>query len=1083
MLILFNNIGTLVPRTNRVPSALTFNLIPSYLILLPRFSRLATISQARVLTTADKSDTGDYHKHTFSIQEGQDIIKELNALKSSKSKWTKISLPHLLAKSFQIALAFALVGLEDGKAFAAHFLAAAPANNFISLGPSIIVTKNADVQNIFKHLVQLNKFYEESYDLKLENHIILRLRDIGLAQNLIDSYFRKAADTTKAIGPWGALQSAAALPIPHFDFLRLRLDFLKEINLRSSGRDYVLASGRFSINGIKMNTFNPYRIEFVLDHGKYINYLIDQSSLPNHSWDFFNPKLPYNLALGTYSDLINNISIPFFDSELDESLIARTVRNLNLHIDRKAAAVVGFNKDFAPRRFIHTAKPAAKFSNDKIITADIEALIHKRKENIPYAAAFFTHDASGKEVFRSFKWQDFNLDSNLLLQNFWLELVKFAKGKTVYFHNWNGYDAFHALNPLVIIAQKSGWALEPLLRHGKIIHIKVYSIKNNKRSLIFDIKDSLLLLPGGLGSLAKAFKLPSTKEHFPHYFDVINVQHDANYVGPWPEYSAFEPKRTSIQDYNNLIKENPVFDFMAHTIKYLTLDVVLLHQILSKFLVELKNEFKIDARKNLSIPGVAFKAWKIHQLPILLNSAKNAEVYDFSEKYDSFFRNAYLGGIVDVYKPHVKNAFYYDVNSLYPTAMLRDLPVGRPIFQNLTVDQFINSDWFGFIHATVKAPDNLNIGILAVRRDGKLITPSGTFTGTWFSEEVRLALEYGYTIISIAYGYKFNKSNKVFDQFINNLASMKIVAEKDGLPAKRNIAKLLMNSTYGRFGMHISNAISTIVPEKDAITIMRGFEVYRSIPFTNGFELIEYNPTPDPKAIELGLVTSQEIKPFLSDNSQLHETNVPIAAAITAHSRIIINSYKMQALKLGIDVIYSDTDSLVVNKKVPDSWLDSTEFGKFKLEHIIKEGFFIAPKLYYLDAIDPNTGKSYSVSKSRGYNGSLNLDQIKLLYEGKSISLSTTKWYRSWNDHGVHFNMDSPLEITGSFNKRSKVFENQGNWISTKPLIFNDPPVEILRVSPVQFDQNDIDSGYFSNIQRTLSFRNNKPLRHPSAFK
>ena len=105
------------------------------------------------------------------------------------------------------------------------------------------------------------------------------------------------------------------------DFLRLRLDFLKEMNLRSSGRDYVLASGRFSINGIQMNTFNPYRIEFVLDHGKYINYLIDQSSLPNHSWDFFNPKLPYNLALGTYSDLVNNISIPFFDSELDESLM------------------------------------------------------------------------------------------------------------------------------------------------------------------------------------------------------------------------------------------------------------------------------------------------------------------------------------------------------------------------------------------------------------------------------------------------------------------------------------------------------------------------------------------------------------------------------------------------------------------------------------------------------------------------------------------------------------------------------------------------------------------------------------------
>jgi len=43
------------------------------------------------------------------------------------------------------------------------------------------------------------------------------------------------------------------------------------------------------------------------------------------------------------------------------------------------------------------------------------------------------------------------------------------------------------------------------------------------------------------------------------------------------------------------------------------------------------------------------------------------------------------------------------------------------------------------------------------------------------------------------------------------------------------------------------------------------------------------------------------------------ETNVPIAAAVTAYSRIIINEYKLLALKEGLDIYYSDTDSLVLN--------------------------------------------------------------------------------------------------------------------------------------------------------------------------
>ena len=58
---------------------------------------------------------------------------------------------------------------------------------------------------------------------------------------------------------------------------------------------------------------------------------------------------------------------------------------------------------------------------------------------------------------------------------------------------------------------------------------------------------------------------------------------------------------------------------------------------------------------------------------------------DLSRNMDTSFRPAYHGGIVDVYRSHLQGeGYYYDVNSLYPTAMLRPMPVGDPTLVNLT---------------------------------------------------------------------------------------------------------------------------------------------------------------------------------------------------------------------------------------------------------------------------------------------------------------------------------------------------------------------------------------------------------------
>ena len=58
---------------------------------------------------------------------------------------------------------------------------------------------------------------------------------------------------------------------------------------------------------------------------------------------------------------------------------------------------------------------------------------------------------------------------------------------------------------------------------------------------------------------------------------------------------------------------------------------------------------------------------------------------------------------------------------------------------------------------------------------------------------------------------------------------------------------------------------------------------------------------------------------------------------------LIANKYKLY---------YMDTDSLIIDQPLPESMVSDTMLGKFKLEHVIKEGVFLAPKVYGLKLQD-----------------------------------------------------------------------------------------------------------------------------------
>lgn len=83
-------------------------------------------------------------------------------------------------------------------------------------------------------------------------------------------------------------------------------------------------------------------------------------------------------------------------------------------------------------------------------------------------------------------------------------------------------------------------------------------------------------------------------------------------------------------------------------------------------------------------------------------------------------------------------------------------------------------------------------------------------------------------------------------------------------------------------------------------------------------------------------------------NKPPRNSAVQIAAAITAHARSIYTLISAERI-----AYYTDTDSIVRSKKLPEDVISPSILGKFKLKYQVKEGIFLAPKS---DCLIPHDG-------------------------------------------------------------------------------------------------------------------------------
>nr|YP_009690413.1 DNA polymerase family B [Coniferiporia sulphurascens]QEG57193.1 DNA polymerase family B [Coniferiporia sulphurascens] len=270
----------------------------------------------------------------------------------------------------------------------------------------------------------------------------------------------------------------------------------------------------------------------------------------------------------------------------------------------------------------------------------------------------------------------------------------------------------------------------------------------------------------------------------------------------------------------------------------------------------------------------------------------------------------------------------------------------------------------GIYKVNVTAPD-ISHPILPFRHNNTTVFGAGTWTGWYFSEELKNAEKYGYQF-EILSGYLF-KSEDIFSKYIDDLYKMK--ASADSTDPMYLIAKILMNSLYGRYGLSPDLASYSLADSEtlDKAINKQGVE--------NLDDTLEIG--------ELVLYSFKNNKENASSNS-----NVAIALAVSAYSRILMSQFKNNPQ---YNLYYSDTDSIFIDKPLDPSFVDDKTIGKLKLEHVLSKLVALGAKMY---GGVTDSGKEFT--KVKGLKNKLSVADLELLLQQDTTKVvDQSKWFKS----------------------------------------------------------------------------------------
>ena len=319
-------------------------------------------------------------------------------------------------------------------------------------------------------------------------------------------------------------------------------------------------------------------------------------------------------------------------------------------------------------------------------------------------------------------------------------------------------------------------------------------------------------------------------------------------------------------------------------------------------------------------------------------------------------REAFFGGRTNAVKMNVdpsdgQQLCYYDFTSLYPWVnMYGRYPTKHPTFIYRPSDPRDLSPYFGLAKCTVLPPSNLFHPVLPYRCQNKLVFPlcrtcaeenisrpllekpwvcdhtpeQRQLTGTWCTPELQKALEKGYTLECIHEVWHFPTSQVgLFKDYVNTW--LKIKEEASGFPrgcttdvqrqqhvadyeahkgirldmehiqknpGRRTVAKLMLNSMWGKFGQRLDK---THVEEFTDPQAMHTFLA------SGRYDVTYVSPVTDER-VE---VYYKIHDPMIDVNANL---NIFVACFTTCHAHLKLYE---ELERLDQRVMYFDTDSII----------------------------------------------------------------------------------------------------------------------------------------------------------------------------
>ena len=378
-------------------------------------------------------------------------------------------------------------------------------------------------------------------------------------------------------------------------------------------------------------------------------------------------------------------------------------------------------------------------------------------------------------------------------------------------------------------------------------------------------------------------------------------------------------------------------------------------------------------------------------------------------------RNAFHGGRTNAAKLQYtfdvaagEKGYYYDVNSLYPAVNYYDpYPCGNPTMYINTGGEWeridkptdgapeptpvqceapVLRDMFGFISCSVTCPNNLYHPVLPSKEGGKLVFDlMSPKRGTWTTVELFLALDMGYTLDVVYEIWDYEKTHVLFADYVG--AFIRTKQKSGGYPKNVNtdeekkqykaefferfsmelgdvewnpglkaIAKLCLNSLWGKFGERCNQPQSSVVYSNDDLVKLVEDPRY----------IVSHVTPVTESATEVGYKLKDD---FVRTEARIGCVNIPIAAFTTSHARIRL----YEALdKLQEQVLYYDTDSVIFSHKPGQVMLDfGAHLGDWGDEldggYIVGTFLSSGPKSYSYEYIDPK-GVRQCTTKVKGFS-------------------------------------------------------------------------------------------------------------------